>query len=90
MNCQGIDFTQSIPKVTGKYFVLTETPRPRDDEFYCTPTLVKLYAGNQTTWIQHSQFKYAKEIYPKDWHPIAENCGWWFSQPIEQINFKDS
>ena len=87
MYVQGIDFYKAIPKVSGRYLVMTEEPNLQDDEYYCTPTLVKIHAGKSTTWIQHSQLIYETKIYPHDWHPIAENCGWWFSKQIQEINF---
>lgn len=83
-----IKFTKSLPTATGAYFILMDDPPGDVDEYFCNPILARVNVDAQgNRWIQYSQQWSNQTMTPRDWHPIHDKCGWWFSRQIKNINF---
>jgi hypothetical protein len=83
-----IKFTKSLPAVTGAYFILMDDPPGNVDEYFCNPVLARVNVDEQgNRWVQYSQRWSNQTITPREWHPIPDNCGWWFSRKIDRVQF---
>jgi hypothetical protein len=83
-----IKFTKSLPSETGAYFILLGDPPAHIDEYFCNPVLARINVDQQgNRWVQYSPQWANQKMTPRDWHPIPDNCGWWFSPQVMKIKF---
>lgn len=83
-----IKFTKSLPSETGAYFILPGDPPADIDEYFCNPILTRVNVDEQgNRWVQYSAQWTNQKMTPRDWHPIPDDCGWWFSRQVRNIKF---
>lgn len=86
-----IKFTQALPVKSGILFILTETPPGGVDEYFCNPILAHVNVDQQgNRWVQYSVKWSTSTLTPREWYPISDDCGWWFSGHVTGIEIGNS